>query len=97
MFRPLARQAAQKASTTASKSSELPQAFVKLPHISPALLTQYPAKKSWPPDFKTMSPQEQLKYEKRYKRKLHHIAQRPRWNKIVQLAQLGTISCMYSF
>ncbi|EGO56062.1 hypothetical protein NEUTE1DRAFT_146847 [Neurospora tetrasperma FGSC 2508] len=93
MFRTAIRQAAQKASTsTASNSSELPQAFVKLPHISPALLTQYPAKKTWPPDFKTMSPQEQLKYEKRYKRKIHHIAQRPRWNKMVQLAQLGTIS-----
>lgn len=42
-----------------------------------------------------MSPQEQLKYEKRYKRKIHHIAQRPKWNKMVQLAQLGTISCMF--
>ncbi|KAK1773846.1 hypothetical protein QBC45DRAFT_446579 [Copromyces sp. CBS 386.78] len=88
MFRTAIRQAAQK---TSSKS-ELPQAFVKLPHISPALLSQYPAKKTWPPDFKAMSPQEQLRYEKRYKRKIHHIAQRPKWNKMVQLAQLGTIS-----
>jgi hypothetical protein len=50
-------------------------------------------KKQWPPDFSKLSPQEQLRFEKRYKRRIHHIAQRPKWNKMIQLAQLFTISC----
>lgn len=53
-------------------------------------------KKVWPPDFSRLSPQEQLRFEKRYKRRIHHIAQRPRWNKMIQLAQLFTISCRIS-
>ncbi|KAK0706021.1 hypothetical protein B0T26DRAFT_725214 [Lasiosphaeria miniovina] len=50
-------------------------------------------KKVWPPDFTKMTPQEQLRFEKRYKRRLAHMAQRPRWNKIVKLTQYFTISC----
>jgi len=50
-------------------------------------------KKVWPPDFSKLSPQEQLRFEKRYKRRLRHIAQRPTWTKMVKLAQYFTISC----
>ncbi|KAK3396757.1 hypothetical protein B0T20DRAFT_242867 [Sordaria brevicollis] len=93
MFRPTLRLASKAPSSPSTPSSkQLPSPLLKLPHLPSSLLTKYPAKKSWPPDFSTMSPQEQLKYEKRYKRKIHHIAQRPRWDKMVQLAQLGTIS-----
>ncbi|KAK1754415.1 hypothetical protein QBC47DRAFT_383863 [Echria macrotheca] len=49
-------------------------------------------KKVWPPDFSKLSPQEQLRFEKRYKRRLRHIAQRPTWTKMVKLAQYFTIS-----
>ncbi|KAK0740427.1 hypothetical protein B0T18DRAFT_330581 [Schizothecium vesticola] len=86
MFPTLARrmaQAAGKATTTnaataSSASSTIP---------SPSRL-----KKMWPPDFSKLSKQEQLHFEKRYKRRVSHIAQRPRWNKMIQLAQLTTIT-----
>ncbi|KAK0613350.1 hypothetical protein B0T14DRAFT_569410 [Immersiella caudata] len=61
------------------------------PHVEFALGPSK-LKKQWPPDFSKLSPQEQLKFEKRYKRRIHHIAQRPKWNKMIQLAQLFTIS-----
>lgn len=50
-------------------------------------------KKVWPPDFSKLTPQEQLRFEKRYKRRITHIAQRPKWTKMVKLAQYFTISC----
>ncbi|KAK3343646.1 hypothetical protein B0T25DRAFT_572650 [Lasiosphaeria hispida] len=60
------------------------------PHIE-AVASPSKLKKKWPPDFKSLPPQEQLRFEKRYKRRVNHIAQRPRWNKIVRLAQYSTI------
>jgi hypothetical protein len=55
---------------------------------------RYPPKKVWPPDFKRLSPQEQLKFEKKFKRRLAIKAERPRWNKAIQLAQLFTVTSM---
>lgn len=49
-------------------------------------------KKVWPPDFSKLSPQEQLRFEKRYKRRIAHIAQRPTWTKAIKLTQYFTIS-----
>ncbi|KAK4213623.1 hypothetical protein V8F33_001919 [Rhypophila sp. PSN 637] len=54
----------------------------------------FPLKKVWPPDFKQMSVQQQLRFEKRYKRRLRHISQRPGWDKGVQIAQFITISAV---
>ncbi|KAF3765757.1 hypothetical protein M406DRAFT_257371 [Cryphonectria parasitica EP155] len=51
----------------------------------------YPPKKVWPPDFKSLSPQEQLRYEKKYKRRLALATARPRWNKFIKLIQLFSI------
>ena len=61
---------------------------------SSTITSPYRLKKVWPPDFSKLSKQEQLHFEKRYKRRVSHIAQRPRWNKLIQLAQLSTITCM---
>lgn len=61
----------------------------KLPKAEP----HYPLRKMWPPDLKTMSNQEQLRFEKRYKRRLRHISQRPRWDKFIQLTQFFSITC----
>ncbi|KAK2000887.1 hypothetical protein LX36DRAFT_679347 [Colletotrichum falcatum] len=51
----------------------------------------YRTKKVWPPDFTNLSPQSQLRFEKKYKRRLALVYARPRWNKAVKLAQLGTV------
>ncbi|KAM7206417.1 hypothetical protein V8F20_002766 [Naviculisporaceae sp. PSN 640] len=63
-----------------------------LPRSTPKPERYFPLKKVWPPDFSRMSPQQQLRFEKRYKRRLRHISQRPGWDKAVQLAQFFTIS-----
>ncbi|KAK0634362.1 hypothetical protein B0T17DRAFT_513117 [Bombardia bombarda] len=57
----------------------------------------YKLKKVWPPDFSKMSKHEELRFEKRYKRRLQHIATRPRWNKFIKLAQLFTITFVVAY
>ncbi|AEO71864.1 uncharacterized protein THITE_18100, partial [Thermothielavioides terrestris NRRL 8126] len=52
---------------------------------------KYKLKKVWPPDMGTMSPQQQLRFEKKYKRRLKLASARPRWDKFVRLAQLFTV------
>lgn len=56
----------------------------------------YPPKKVWPPDFKRLSPQEQLKFEKKFKRRLAIRAERPMWDKAIKLTQLFTLTSMLS-
>lgn len=51
----------------------------------------YRPKKVWPPDYKQLSPQEQLRFEKKYKRRVVLACARPRWDKGVKLAQLVAI------
>lgn len=53
----------------------------------------YKTKKVWPPDFSKLSPHEQFKFEKRYKRRVKLASARPKWNKIIQLTQLFSITC----
>ncbi len=65
-------------------------AAVKPPPAAQANL--YRTKKVWPPDFSKLSAQEQFRFEKRYKRRVKHISARPRWNKMVKLAQLFSIT-----
>ncbi|KAL1882340.1 hypothetical protein VTK73DRAFT_1899 [Phialemonium thermophilum] len=48
----------------------------------------YKTKKVWPPDFSKLSPQEQLRFEKRFKRRVQLATARPRWNKMIKLIQL---------
>ncbi|GKT44681.1 uncharacterized protein ColSpa_04862 [Colletotrichum spaethianum] len=51
----------------------------------------YRTKKVWPPNFTNLPPQSQLRFEKKYKRRLALVYARPRWNKAVKLAQLATV------
>lgn len=57
----------------------------------------YPPKKVWPPDFTRLSLQEQLKFEKKFKRRLAIRADRPRWTKMIKLVQLFTLTSMSSW
>lgn len=62
------------------------------PQIHPATTNPVKLKKVWPPDIKTMSAQQQLRFEKKYKRRLKLATARPRWDKAVRLAQLFTMT-----
>ena len=50
----------------------------------------YQTKKVWPPDYKQLSWQEQLRFEKKYKRRVILASRRPKWDKGVKLVQLAT-------
>ncbi|KAL0941399.1 uncharacterized protein CTRU02_204162 [Colletotrichum truncatum] len=52
----------------------------------------YRTKKVWPPDFTSLSPQAQLRFEKKYKRRLALVYARPRWDKAIKLIQLATVA-----
>lgn len=54
---------------------------------------KYKNKKVWPPDFTRLSPQEQLRFEKRYKRRVALASARPRWVKFIKLVQLFSVTC----
>ncbi|KUI67549.1 hypothetical protein VM1G_03613 [Cytospora mali] len=57
----------------------------------------YPPKKVWPPDFKKLSAQEQLKFEKKYKRRLALAAARPKWDKFFKLFQLFSVTSVFVY
>lgn len=56
------------------------------------MMELHPARKIWPPDFKKLTSEEQLRLEKKYKRRLARAMARPRWEKFVKLAQLFTLT-----
>lgn len=76
MFPTLIRRLAQPAKEAAVKSA---QNFL-------------PTKKVWPPNFKELSHQQQLRFEKKYKRRVTMASRAPRWDKGVKYAQLATIT-----
>lgn len=52
----------------------------------------YQTKKVWPPNFKELSQQQQLRFEKKYKRRVYRANYSPGWVKGVKYAQLATIT-----
>ncbi|KAG7294487.1 hypothetical protein NEMBOFW57_004561 [Staphylotrichum longicolle] len=84
MFPTLARRLAQAAKPQLDAAFTNPGSAFKL-------------KKVWPPDMKTMSPQQQLRFEKKYKRRLKIATARPRWDKFVRLAQLCTMTFVLTY
>ncbi|KAL2131207.1 hypothetical protein VTI74DRAFT_5410 [Chaetomium olivicolor] len=61
-------------------------------NVAAATNTVYKLKKVWPPDMRTMTAQQQLRFEKKYKRRLKLATARPRWDKFVRLSQLFTMT-----
>lgn len=51
----------------------------------------YRAKRQWPPDFSKLTNQQQLRFEKKYKRRLKLQWARPRFMKLVQIVQWVSI------
>lgn len=58
------------------------------PHTNP-----YKAKRHWPPDFDKLSQKHQFRMERRYRRRAKLKWARPRWTKMVKLAQWGSAIC----
>ncbi|KAI9158560.1 hypothetical protein HJFPF1_06558 [Paramyrothecium foliicola] len=82
MFPTLIRRLAQPAKESAGKSAA---AFN-------AAANPYKTRKVWPPNFKELNHQQQLRFEKKYKRRILLANRSPRWEKGVKYAQLATIA-----
>lgn len=70
----------------------------RVPSTSPdayVVGSRYKPKKVWPPDFSLLSDKEKFRFEKRYKRRIKLATARPRWNRYVQLAQFGVVTCEF--
>ncbi|KAG5974464.1 hypothetical protein E4U55_008180 [Claviceps digitariae] len=52
----------------------------------------YTARKVWPPNFKHLNHAQQLRFEKKYKRRIALASYSPRWHKFVKFAQLATLA-----
>ncbi|KAI1311731.1 hypothetical protein F5Y03DRAFT_342138 [Xylaria venustula] len=70
-----------------------PKLLNATPTTAPIANNPYKPKKVWPPDFSKLSQKEQFRFERRYKRRIKLATARPRWNKLVGLAQLGSVTC----
>ncbi|KAL7934907.1 hypothetical protein V8C35DRAFT_300146 [Trichoderma chlorosporum] len=81
MFPTLVRRVAQSAKEPLTK--RIPLTIASNP---------YKARKVWPPDFKELTHQQQLRFEKKYKRRITLANHSPRWDKGVKYAQLITIA-----
>lgn len=55
----------------------------------------YRARKVWPPDFTQLTPQQQLRFEKKHKRRVALAGQNPRWDKGVRLVRAISIIGMH--
>ncbi|KAM0459533.1 hypothetical protein ACHAPV_005242 [Trichoderma viride] len=81
MFPTLIRRVAQSAKESLPK--QVPFSLASNPHK---------ARKLWPPDFKELTHQQQLRFEKKYKRRVALASRSPRWDKGVKYAQLATMA-----
>ncbi|PHH86641.1 hypothetical protein CDD83_9938 [Cordyceps sp. RAO-2017] len=81
MFATVARRLAQSAAEPMAKQASLAAAAMKA----------YPTRKVWPPDFEGLSVQQQLRYEKKYKRRAKLACRTPKLNKATKYGQLGTV------
>jgi hypothetical protein len=66
-------------------------------NIPYAFRNPYKAKRLWPPDFEKLSPKQQFRLERTYKRRAKLKWARPRWTKGVKIVQLTTILCGYIY
>ncbi|KAL2213765.1 hypothetical protein CC79DRAFT_1362561 [Sarocladium strictum] len=57
-----------------------------------AASTPFKARKVWPPNLENLTPQQQLRFEKKYKRRVVLAQQAPRWQKGVKYAQFATLT-----
>lgn len=56
------------------------------------LNNRYKTKRTWPPIYDHLSPQQKLYFEKKYKRRANIVYSCPRWTKAIKLAQFFSIT-----
>ena len=54
----------------------------------------FKARKVWPPNLEELTPQQQLRFEKKYKRRVVLAQRAPGWQKGVKYAQFATLTGM---
>lgn len=81
MFPSVIRRLAQSAKEPLTKAAPLAAAS-----------NAFSTRKVWPPNFKELNHQQQLRFEKKYKRRILLASRSPRWEKGVKYAQLTTIA-----
>ena len=57
----------------------------------------FKTRKVWPPNFKDLNHQQQLRFEKKYKRRILLASRSPRWEKGIKFAQLATMAGVHPF
>lgn len=55
----------------------------------------YKTRKVWPPNFKELSPQQQLRFEKKYKRRVYLAHHSEKWDKGVRIVRFVMVSGWY--
>ena len=55
----------------------------------------YKTRKVWPPNFQELSPQQQLRFEKKYKRRVYLAHHSEKWDKGVRIFRFVMISGRY--
>lgn len=60
--------------------------------ISSTASNPFKARKMWPPNLEDLTPQQQLRFEKKYKRRVVLAQRAPRWQKGVKYAQFATLT-----
>ncbi|KAJ8109336.1 hypothetical protein OPT61_g7531 [Boeremia exigua] len=53
---------------------------------------RFPAKKSWPPNLRSLTEKQQYSFERKFKRRTQLKALKPTWNKWVKIVQWSVIS-----
>lgn len=52
----------------------------------------YKTRKVWPPNFEELTPQQQLRFEKKYKRRIYLASYSPKWDKGVRMVRFLGVS-----
>ncbi|RYO83380.1 hypothetical protein DL766_010604 [Monosporascus sp. MC13-8B] len=84
MFPTLVRRLAGKPAAPSIRNTRTP--------LAGDLSSRYKPKKVWPPDFSQLTEKEKFRFERRYKRRVKLATARPRWDKLVRLAQLSSVT-----
>ncbi|PHH69049.1 hypothetical protein CDD82_106 [Ophiocordyceps australis] len=90
MLRQFVRKFSQSATTTGLKGAQT--------SIEPNLGANLgKPRKVWPPNFKELSPQQQFRLEKKYKRRVRLALYSPKWDKGIRYLQYGLCSSVFLF
>ncbi|KAK2746575.1 hypothetical protein FQN55_005563 [Onygenales sp. PD_40] len=80
-------------STPPSTTPENDTSAAPTPETANVYTNPYRAKRTWPPDMSKLSPKQQFRIERKYRRRAKLKWARPQWAKWTKLVQWGFIGC----